>query len=449
MKHDSDESTGEVPLSQPEVADEGKATVIAGRYEIVERIGAGGMGQILHVRHRRLDKSFALKLMHAEMSIDDEARALFKREAELASTLSHPNIISIIDFGDDPDWGLFLVMELLEGQTLADHIANGPPLSVASVCRIIEQLADAIHHSHANDIVHGDVKSENILCIDETDKSAGPFQVKLLDFGTARIATGLPGRDNVVTGTPAYMAPERIVGSPPAPSQDIYALGVVMFELLTGSLPFAEKNLLALLHCHLHVSPDSISDQRADTLEEHVEVIIEKAMAKDPGDRYLSALEFRDALRGCIARIDPSHLSHARLPEDEARARAAASDAFFQLGLPACGLSVAGTIVVASARFARLWGLDHPTDLVGVNILRTRLAALHPGLREDVRFAAMDGRTIRRRLRFRRNERDTSLRLLITPSRGNCGSCLVVLYPLDSSSRQPQGEAIPGQADGD
>ncbi len=229
----------DVPAEAAPLSAEERARIVGGRYEILERIGSGGMGQVLRVRHTRLGKAFALKLMHPELSVDPEARRLFEREARLASHLSHPNIVEMIDFGNDPDWGLFIVMEYLEGEALSTRIERLGHLPIAAAWQVAAQLADALVRSHAEQVVHADLKTENVLCLTGAeDVEKNPWQVKLLDFGMATAS----GSADHLAGTPEYVAPERIAGGPPQPSGDIYALGIILYEMLCGT-PLATGKL--------------------------------------------------------------------------------------------------------------------------------------------------------------------------------------------------------------
>lgn len=422
-------ASGVFSIDVDEVPPEDRGRVIAGRYEILERIGEGGMGQVLRVRHRRLGKSFALKLMHAELVLDDEARALFDNEARLASALCHPNIVSVIDFGDDPDWGLFITMELLDGEPLADRLATHGRLPVDIACYVTAQVADALAHSHERGVIHGDVKVENVLCLtnDETD-----WHAKLLDFGTAQIASRAHRVEDEICGTPAYLAPERITGQPPHASNDIYSCGVLMYELLTGAPPFRDPNPVSVLHMHMNEEPEPVDAARGEVLDEALVAIVRRALQKSPSDRFESAAEMASALSdymdtiGMRERALAQRVGIVEIPREES-----AADAFDALGIAAVGLDVSGTIRVANAVFARLMGAAGTTAIEGRNILETAIGTLHKDIRDDVRQVAMTGKVVRRRVLIQHpGSKDTLLRFIMTPANGRCGSCMLAIYQL-------------------
>lgn len=407
------------------------AHVIAGRYEIVERIGEGGMGQIVRVRHHRLGKAFAIKLMLADFFFEPEAREIFIREARLASTLSHPNIVSIVDFGDDPDWGMFIVMELAVGESLSERIDIEGALSIDVACNVTQQLVDALAHSHAHSVVHGDIKADNVLCQDPTADDQRRWNIKLLDFGMAHLSTGQTGALARIAGTPAYMAPERIQGSPPAPSVDIYALGVIMFEMLAGGVPFNHDDPHQLLQQHLHDAPPDLAERRGAPLDAALLGIVDRCLAKRPEDRYPDADAVGRDLSAYMKHRGLRRRSHGRrLTTAPGLSRADATAGVFDaLGVPAAGLSAEGTIVVANHRLGRLLGKPNHLALEGTSILDSALARVHPNLREDLRLVAMDGKMVRRRIEVQGKDGEPlSMRLVMTPSTGASGACVLVVH---------------------
>lgn len=437
--YDDEEESGVFEPSGLHLLEHAEPThVIAGRYEIVERIGEGGMGQVVRVRHHRLGKPFAVKLMLAEFFFEPEAREIFIREARLASTLSHPNIVSIVDFGEDPDWGMFIVMELAVGESLSQRIDNDGALSIDVACNVTQQLVDALAHSHAHSVVHGDLKSENVVCLDPTADDQRRWNIKLLDFGMAHVATGATGRLTRIAGTPAYMAPERIAGAPPAPSVDLYALGIILYEMLAGGVPFNDDDPHQTLQRQLHETPAPISERRGAQLDAALISIVDRCLAKRPEDRYPDADALGSDLSSYMKHRGLRRRSHGRrlttapgLTRDDA-----AATAFEALGVPAAGLSAEGTIVVANHRFARLLGHQNHLVLEGTSILDTNLGRLHPELREDLRLVAMDGKMIRRRLEVQgKGEQPTSMRLIMTPAAGAAGACVLVVHALPSAGQ--------------
>ena len=429
---DADETSGvfDVTSDTAPVAPEDRARVIAGRYEIEDTLGSGGMGQVVRVRHRRLGKAFALKVMHAELSLDPEAEQLFHREARLASQLAHPNIVEMIDFGNDPDWGWFIVMEYLDGEQLSARIARVGKLPIVAACQVAAQLADALAHSHGKQVIHGDLKADNVLCLASADDpGVDRWEVKLLDFGTAHVASAA-GPAERVSGTPEYLAPERITGGPPQPSSDIYALGIILYEMLCGAPPFTGDDPTALLHRQLAETPAPVGAQRGEVLDDRLDAIVDRALAKDPARRYATAAAMLDDLRGYLDVLGVRQRAgtHPALTaEVDGRADAAAA-AFEALRLPAAGLQRDGRIVVANRAFAHFLGIEHTAAIEGTNIRRTVLDAHNPDLYDDLRIVALNGKVIRRNLTIARQGRTVQVRYILAPATGACGHCMLVLH---------------------
>ncbi len=418
----------DVPSDTEVLTPEERARVVAGRYEIVERIGSGGMGQVLRVLHRRLGKAYALKVMHPELSVDPQAEHLFQREARLASHLSHPNIVETIDFGNDPDWGWFIVMELVEGEPLSQRIEQLGVLPIAAACEVAAQLADALAHSHAKQVVHADLKSDNVLCLTAADASDHPWHVKLLDFGTAHLATATGAADRIA-GTPEYLAPERATGGPPQPASDLYALGVILYEMLCGRPPFVGGEPAEILRRHLTETPKPAGARRGEVLDARLDAILDKALAKDPAQRYATAEAMLADLRAYLDVLGIRQRAGtltALVSRSDARADASAA-AFDALRLPAAGLHRDGTIVVANQAFARLFATAG-ASLEGTDVHCTALADINPDLHDDLRLVALNGRVIRRILTIPRADKAIRARYILAPASGACGHCMLVLH---------------------
>lgn len=422
-------------LEEDAIAASSGEHVIGGRYEVVEELGAGGTGRVLLVRHQRLGKLFAMKLMQADFSQHPEAEQIFHREAQLASQLEHPGIVEMVDFGHDPDWGWFIVMEYIKGELLSSHIEQQGHLSIAVVCDIACQLADALRHSHKKDVVHGDVKSDNVLCVAGESDERRHWQVKLLDFGTAQFgaehaASSAPATR--VAGTPEYIAPERVTGGPLQPSVDIYALGVIIYEMLTGKPPFL-GDPASVLERHLTEAPEPAGARRGEVLDARLDAIVDKALAKDPQQRYATAEELLADVRGYMDALGLERRVGTVTPAAMYRASErldAVIAAFDALKLPVAGLRRDGVIVVANAAFARLLGAD-VESVVGRNARTTFLDSVNPALYEDLRVVALNGKTLRRDVAVDREGRGTTkLRCVLSPASGSCGHCLLVMYPL-------------------
>ncbi len=260
-------------------------TTIAGRYLIEEVIGEGGMATVYRARHRLVERPCAVKIMNHSFTGNDVIRERFRREAKAAQKLAHPNIIDIFDQGDTDDGSMYIVMELLEGETLADVMERGRvPLDQA--LPILIQIARALARAHDLEVLHRDLKPENIFLAQQPD---GSTRVVLLDFGIARSAADsrLTGSGEVF-GTPQYMAPERITTIDAGPEADLYSVGVIMFEMLAGELPFRARDVATVFLKHMKEKPPSLRSVDA-SIPEEVDKLVQELMAKDPADRPVDA----------------------------------------------------------------------------------------------------------------------------------------------------------------
>ncbi|TMQ18249.1 MAG: serine/threonine protein kinase [Deltaproteobacteria bacterium] len=214
------------------------SSLIGGRYQILTRIGQGGMGKVYKVKHTHLSRTFALKIISNQVAETDEARELFYREARFASAMSHPNITSVVDFGEDEKVGMFMVMELVDGEALNRILFREKQLSARKACDIVLQVAEALHYIHKQGVVHCDIKTENILISEEEHEGKrSKTVIKLLDFGLAR-SLNASRASTSLSGTPHYVAPERIRGEPASPASDVYGVGILLYELVTGQVPW-------------------------------------------------------------------------------------------------------------------------------------------------------------------------------------------------------------------
>jgi eukaryotic-like serine/threonine-protein kinase len=246
-----------------------------GKYELEQFLG-GGMSQVYRAKDRVLGRRVALKLLTEEGTSDAETRARFLLEARMASNINHENIISIYDFGEDRGRP-FIVMEFLEGESLRDAIRKGHLGDFQSRMSIALQLARALDHIHARKIIHRDVKPENIH-VDAGGK------VKLVDFGIAKAEGVQLTRAGFTLGTPHYMAPEQVLGKPASPQVDIYAFGVLLFELLTGAKPLGGGTVERIFHEILH-APLNLEPLKTDNVPAAACALIERCTAKDPAER--------------------------------------------------------------------------------------------------------------------------------------------------------------------
>jgi len=370
-----------------------RGDLIDERYMVEGTIGRGGMGRVMSVRHQVLGKSFALKLIKNRMADDERIRDMFYREGRLMSGLSHENICSIVDFGEDPTFGLYMVMELLDGQSLKAKLLHDGRFAPKVACDITLQVAEAISYIHRRGIIHGDIKSDNILITRPADRRR---VIKLLDFGLARAAKG--EHSGHVEGTPEYLAPERIANSPATPKSDIYALGILFYEILVGRLPFS-GTVEELFKAHLESPMPLPSQALGRKIDERADEIIKKATAKDPAKRHENVASFIYELRTFmtmmgIRRRSEGHGTTLRISEESR----AAAEAYELAPLPLASVNSDGEIVVANRAFREFIGV--PEIKGRVRLVDTGLASVHPKLETDLERAA-SGREVKRALTLR------------------------------------------------
>lgn len=264
-----------------------------GNYHVVAPIGAGGMATVYRGYQPSLGRQVAIKVLASEWTRDPLFRERFSREARAIAQLSHPNILPVYDSGEDKETGaLYFVMQLVEGGTLAHRM--GQALDVQAAVRITAQVARALDYAHKRGLVHRDVKPANVLLTPE----GHPL---LADFGIARLMEGTHlTQTGASLGTPSYMSPEQAQGSPVDHRADIYALGVMAYEMLTGQLPFRADTPVGLLHQHAYAPPPPLRSLRPG-LSRALEKAVMRALAKDPAQRYASAGEFADALEAAVS----------------------------------------------------------------------------------------------------------------------------------------------------
>jgi serine/threonine protein kinase len=274
-------------------------------YRIDELIGRGGMGVVYRAYDLRLKRTVALKLMAPELALDRGFRERFSREAELAMSLEHPNVVPIHDAGDI-DGRLYLAMRFVEGADLRALLRAEGALDKARSLAICSRVANALDAAHANGLVHRDVKPSNVLL------GAGEH-VYLADFGlTRRLEDSGSAGEHRSVGTPAYLAPEQIEGGSVDGRTDVYALGCLLFECLTGETPFPRGSRLALAWAHLEEEPPRATERRPE-LPEAIDAVIRKAMAKDPADRYPTCAALIDAAEAGLELRPPALLRHRRV----------------------------------------------------------------------------------------------------------------------------------------
>jgi serine/threonine protein kinase len=271
--------------------------VIAERYELMELIGRGGMSTVWKAHDGLLDRTVAIKVLHEQFTQDEEYVERFRREARSVAQLSHPNIVTVIDRGEDQG-RQYIVFECVEGENLKQLIERTGPLTVRGALLLALQMARALGFAHDRGLIHRDVKPQNVLLNEDG-------QAKMTDFGIAR-SVDVEGVTitGTVLGTSEYIAPEQARGQRVDALTDVYSLGVVLYELLTGGVPFRGENFVAVALKHVNEPAPSVLERRPDC-PPRVGMAIERAMAKRPEDRFESMSELVAELEACLAELDP------------------------------------------------------------------------------------------------------------------------------------------------
>src|SRR5450755_2183203 len=280
-------------------------TLAAGRYRIMKLLGEGGMGQVYLAEHVAIEKRVALKVLRAEYATKGEIVTRFQQEAISASRIKHPNVLDVFDFGQLDNGCFFLAMEFLEGNDLADEITRRRVLDAATGIRVAMQICRALAAAHINGVVHRDMKPENVFLQRTAD---GEEIVKIVDFGIAQLRSKDDAvvetkrrltRTGMIFGTPEYMAPEQASGKHADLRADIYAVGIIMYEMFTGAVPFTGETFLGVLTKHLNEPAPAMNAVYPDlTISPQLQAVIMRALEKDPAVRYQTMLEFAQAITG-------------------------------------------------------------------------------------------------------------------------------------------------------
>ncbi|HKU73330.1 MAG TPA: serine/threonine-protein kinase [Pyrinomonadaceae bacterium] len=289
------------------------------KYYLEERLGSGGMGKVYRARHLSMDRPVAIKFLHTRFSEDEAARVRLLTEARAAVTLRHANAVSVTDFGQTVEGWVYIVMELLEGRTLREIVSREAPLETARATSIMLQASDAVAAAHQAGIIHRDLKPSNILVTQSADQ---PAVVKVFDFGIAKFFAANNddeselAQSNTVIGTPRYMSPEQHNGSELTPATDVYSLGVILYEMLTGMVPFSGSTPAEIAQKHVNNPPHSPREVVA-AIPEDVERIVLHALEKQPADRPPNAAEFRRELLETANRLGLEHHAIKSAPDIE------------------------------------------------------------------------------------------------------------------------------------
>jgi eukaryotic-like serine/threonine-protein kinase len=297
--------------------------VLQGTYRVVGRIATGGMGDVYEVSHARLAGRYALKLLRASAFEKPGALARFRREAQIVSGLRHPNVVSVIDFDQAEDGRPYLVMELLEGESLESRLQRVGRMTVAETMPIVRQIAAALSAAHAVGIVHRDLKPANVLLV-RADGHQGDF-VKLVDFGVAKAKNPELNltTDGMLMGTPHYLAPEQARGEPDLDGRvDEFALAAIVYEMLSGEIAFEGDDIASVVFQITQGEPPRLSDP-GGWLNPRFDAALRRALAKEPSQRFASVAEFVAALDDAATAPPSSAVREAAAPEYPARKRAA------------------------------------------------------------------------------------------------------------------------------
>jgi serine/threonine-protein kinase len=280
--------------------------MFAERYQIIRRLGSGGMGEVYLARHLQMERLSAIKLLHPDLRRDPESLARFTREAKSASGIIHPNVCAIFDFGTTPDGRVYIAMEFVEGRSLGAMLAEGGALPIRRAVRLLGEAAAGLNAAHELGIVHRDLKPDNMMVA----TVRGRETVKLVDFGIAKALEPELGRDvtaaGVVVGTPDYMAPEQFAGDPVDTRSDLYSLALVFYRMVTGTLPFKADTARETLARRLVEPPDPLAVAVPGiAFPPGLQPVLDRALSRRPQDRFASAAEFAQALRDSVAELPP------------------------------------------------------------------------------------------------------------------------------------------------
>src|SRR5437764_3674519 len=296
--------------------------VIADRYHVIKKLGEGGMGQVYLAEHVKMGRRSAIKVMNPSMVHDPDAVARFNREASNASRITHPNVCAIYDFGETPDGIIYLAMEFIEGEPLTDLLEREGALSVPRAVHIFLQVAEALQAAHDLGIVHRDLKPDNIMLARRKD---GADVVKVVDFCIAKAVGGDQAGQKVtktglVVGTPEFMSPEQLSGDALDGRSDLYSLGLVLFKMLTGTLPFPADTVQEAMIKRLTDEPAELIEMRPDLhFPPGLQQALDTALARSPADRYQSAAKFAHDV-AMVVGLSPTDADHAlpsTLADDE------------------------------------------------------------------------------------------------------------------------------------
>jgi serine/threonine-protein kinase len=339
---------------------------IAGRYRMIEKLGSGGMGSVFKAEDVQANRIAAVKILSFELLDNPEFVARFEREARTAVHIMHPNAVETFDSGKTEDGIIYIAMEYLDGRALSNIIKESSPLPLDRVVSFTRQAAEALEAGHRLNIVHRDFKPDNVIICRQPD---GSERLKVLDFGVAKQTLLDPEaqkltRTGFMVGTPQYISPEQLQGQPVGPPSDLYSLAVVVYEMLTGALPFLGKTPQKQMLNRLLQSPMPFSLVNSNLfLPPDVEPVLMKALARNAADRYSSTLEFAAELEraarskvvtapvipsigGVMPAASPAPPAYSNNPSYNAQGQSARSDKIFWIGFAVAILILIVLVVI-------------------------------------------------------------------------------------------------------
>jgi serine/threonine-protein kinase len=272
--------------------------ILDARYQVMKKLGEGGMSYVYLAKEISSGETVAIKVLSPRLASDKSSVERLRREAGLAMRLEHPNVCRILRLGESEDGLIYLVMPFLKGELLSDREVRGGPMDIAFSVELLRQMCAGLHHAHELQIIHRDLKPENVMLVPD-DEGKGEHAV-VMDFGLAKERRADPAiakltATGIILGTPEFMSPEQIRGKPLDARSDVYALGIVAFEMFTGKLPFQGRNAQEMMIARLRSQPIPVRQLRAD-VPAPVEKALMRALQTSPDDRFATALEFAEAL---------------------------------------------------------------------------------------------------------------------------------------------------------
>src|SRR5215472_14351206 len=289
--------------------------ILNGQFQILQKIGSGGMGAVYRALQPEMNRMVAIKILHPKLANRKDLVSRFRREARAMSQLTHPNTVKVFLYGELDDGSLYIVMEFLEGKNLNQTVRAEGPFPVERALPVLIQVCGALDEAHKAGIIHRDLKPENIFLVQSAGLKDYP---KVLDFGLAKVGERQmrPGsviltQEGMVFGTPEFMSPEQAQGKTLSPASDIYSLAVILYEVLTGKLPFDAKSAMDFIQLHVTTKPIPLNQRvPGRTFPALLEQVIDRALSKRPEDRFASAADFASAMQAVLngATTLPQHL---------------------------------------------------------------------------------------------------------------------------------------------